>query len=328
MAKIVVLGSGGWGMALGLSAYNCSHKVTLWSPFEAETKMLSEYRTNEKLLKDVYLPGDMDITTDLSVIKSADLVVIAVPSSAVREVAGKISDTGYSGIIVNLSKGLEAGTYKRLSEVISEENKNCRIVILSGPSHAEEVARNIPTSLVAAGENENACKYVQDLLSSEFLRIYTCSDLIGVELGGALKNAIAICAGICDGLRLGDNSKAALITRGLSEMAKLGVKLGADPLTFAGLSGIGDLVVTCTSKHSRNNHFGYKVGKGENIQNALKEVGTVEGYYATKVAYELAQKYGVDMPIIETCYGVLYEGKPIDSVVKDLMLRPKRTEKG
>lgn len=328
MAKIVVLGSGGWGMALGLSAYNCSHNVILWSPFEAEVQMLLSRRTNEKLLKDIYLPDDMDITTDLSAIESADLVVVAVPSSAVREVAKKISKIGYSGIIVNLSKGLEEGSYKRLSTVIAEENTSCDVVVLSGPSHAEEVARNIPTSLVAAGESDRACKTVQDLLSSEFLRIYTCSDLIGVELGGALKNAIAICAGICDGLKLGDNSKAALITRGLSEMARLGVKLGADPLTFAGLSGIGDLVVTCTSRHSRNNRFGYKVGEGEDIQSALKEVGTVEGYYAAKVAYELAQKYGVDMPIIETCYGVLYEGKPIDSVVKDLMLRPKRTENG
>lgn len=326
MAKITVLGSGGWGMALGLSAYNCGHNVTLWSPFEKEVELLNTTRTNEKLLKGIFLPEDIKITSDMSNVENSLLTVIAVPSTAVRSVAKQLSAFKNFGIIVGLSKGLEDGTYKRLSEVISEENPDSSVVILSGPSHAEEVARKIPTSLVAASRSLTAASIVQDELSNEFLRIYTSDDIVGVELGGALKNVIAICAGICDGLNLGDNSKAALITRGLAEMSKLGVKMGANERTFAGLSGIGDLVVTCTSVHSRNNRFGNLVGSGVDIKTALERVGTVEGYYACKTAYSLAKKYNVTMPIVEVCYGVLYENKPINNVVKELMLRPKQAE--
>ena len=324
MAKITVLGSGGWGMALGLSAYNCGHSVTLWSPFENEVEMLKNTRTNEKLLKGVYLPDDIDITSDMSLVEGSLLTVIAVPSIAVRSVAKQLSAFKNFGIIVCLSKGLEDGTYKRLSEVISEENPDSAVVVLSGPSHAEEVARKIPTSLVAASNSLTAASIVQDELSNEFLRIYTSDDMTGVELGGAIKNVIAICAGICDGLKLGDNSKAALITRGLAEMSKLGVKMGANERTFAGLSGIGDLIVTCTSVHSRNNRFGKLVGSGTDVKTALEQVGTVEGYYACNIAYALAKKYNVSMPIVETCYGVLYGGKTTDTVVKELMLRPKQ----
>ncbi len=326
MSKITVLGSGGWGMALGLSAFNCGHEVTMWSPFEEEVNLLKEKRTNEKLLKGIFLPEEINVTSDMSEISDSLITIIATPSTAVHSVAKQVHNYKKTGIIVNVSKGLEKGTYKRLSEIIAEENPDCQVVVLSGPSHAEEVARNIPTSLVAASTSLSAASIVQDELSSEFLRIYTSDDLIGVELGGALKNVIAICAGICDGLKLGDNSKAALITRGLAEMSRLGVKMGANERTFAGLTGIGDLVVTCTSRHSRNNRFGNLVGSGTDIKEALETVGTVEGYYAANTAYDLAKKYSVSMPIIETCYRVLYENYPIETVVRDLMLRPKQRE--
>lgn len=326
MAKITILGSGGWGTALAITAFDSGHQVTLWSPFSEEVEMLSTLRTNEKLLKGVTIPEEIEITTDLSLAEGSDITIIATPSTAVRATAKRLKKFKNFGVVVNVSKGFEKDSLLRLSEVIESELLEASIVALSGPSHAEEVARRIPTSLVAASKDEAASVKVQDLLSNQFLRVYTSPDIIGVELGGALKNVIAICAGMCDGLGLGDNSKAALITRGLAEMVRLGVCMGADAITLAGLAGIGDLVVTCTSQHSRNNRFGFKVGTGVNVKTALEEVGTVEGYYAALMAHELALKYNVDLPIIETCYNVLYNNKPIDTVVSDLMLRPKRAE--
>lgn len=326
MAKITILGSGGWGTALAITAFDSGHDVTLWSPFADEVQMLSTRRTNEKLLKGVTIPKEIDITTDLSCVEGSDITIIATPSTAIRATAKRLQQFNNFGIVVNVSKGFEKDSLLRLSEVIESELPDLSIVALSGPSHAEEVARRIPTSLVAASKDETASIKVQNLLSNQFLRVYTSNDIIGVELGGALKNVIAICAGMCDGLGLGDNSKAALITRGLAEMVRLGVCMGADAITLAGLAGIGDLVVTCTSQHSRNNRFGFKVGTGEDVKTALEEVGTVEGYYAALMAHELALKYNVDLPIIETCYNVLYNNKPIDTVVSDLMLRPKRAE--
>lgn len=326
MAKITVLGSGGWGIALALTAYDCGHSVTLWSPFEQEVAELSKKRTNEKLLNGITVPIDIKITTDINFAVGSLITIIAVPSTAVRSVAAKLAGIKNHGIVVNVAKGFEKETLKRLSEVIAEELPHDNIAVLSGPSHAEEVARRIPTSLVAVSESFTAAEIIQSVLSNEFLRIYTSDDMIGVELGGALKNVIAICAGICDGLGLGDNTKAALITRGLSEMARLGVCMGANERTFAGLTGIGDLVVTCTSRHSRNNRFGNLVGKGTPVQKALEEVGTVEGYYAAFIAYKLGQKYGIELPIINECYQIIYNGRPVDTVVKDLMLRPKHSE--
>lgn len=328
MAKVTVLGSGGWGMALALNALDCGHDVTLWSPFTEEVALLREKRCNERLLSGITLPEQIDITDDMSCVEGSALTVIATPSIAIRSVAQRLSQYKNFGIVVNVAKGLEKGSLKRLSQVISEELPKQKIVVLSGPSHAEEVARGIPTSLVSASKSLTAAGIVQNMLSSDYLRIYTSSDIIGVELGGALKNVIAICAGICDGLGLGDNSKAALITRGLAEMARLGVCMGADEITFAGLAGIGDLVVTCTSQHSRNNRFGFKVGQGVSVEDALGQVGTVEGYYATLMAYELAKKYHIDMPIVEQCYGVLYENNPPEAAVTGLMKRPKGAERG
>lgn len=326
MAKITVLGSGGWGMALALTALQNGCDVTLWSPFKEEVDSLREKRTNEKLLKGIYLPQEINITDDLSAVEGDTITIIAVPSIAVREVARKLSGCKDFGIVVNVSKGLEKGSLKRLSQVIIEELPDTPVVVLSGPSHAEEVARNIPTSLVAAGNSLPAAQVVQSIMANENLRIYTSTDLVGVELGGALKNVIAVAAGLCDGLGLGDNTKAALITRGLAEMARLGVCMGAEEYTFAGLTGIGDLVVTCTSKHSRNNRFGYKVATGMSVEEALKEVGTVEGYYAAQMAHDLSMKYRVELPIIEECYKIMYQNKPIHDIVNDLMRRPNRQE--
>ena len=327
MAKITVLGSGGWGMALAISAYNNRNDVTLWSPFQEEVDLLLEKRTNEKLLRGVVLPEGIKITTDMSVVEGDTLTIIATPSIAVRSVAKQLSSYKNIGIVVNVSKGFEKGSLKFLTEVISEELPKAKVVALSGPSHAEEVARNIPTSIVATSNSVVAAQTVQDIMSGGCLRVYTSTDLVGVELGGAIKNVIAIAAGCCDGLGLGDNTKAALITRGLSEMARLGVCMGANEYTFAGLTGIGDLVVTCTSRHSRNNRFGYKVGSGTPVKTALEEVGTVEGYYATEMVYQLAKKYSVELPIINECYALLYEDKPVNEVVKTLMNRPQKSER-
>lgn len=326
MIKVTVLGSGGWGMALALSAFSKGYDVTLWSPFKEEVDMLCEKRTNERLLKDVYLPEGIAITDDLSCVKASTITIIACPSIAVREVAAKLKGQSDFGIVVNVSKGFEKNSLKRLSEVIADELPDSPVAVLSGPSHAEEVARNVPTSLVCASRSLPVAQAVQNILSGETLRIYTSNDLVGVELGGAVKNVIAIAAGVCDGLKLGDNSKAALITRGLAEMSRLGVCMGAKEFTFSGLAGIGDLIVTCMSQHSRNNRFGFKVGSGMPIAEALKEVGTVEGYFAADMANSLAEKYHIEMPIVNECYNLLYENKAPKDALYELMRRPSRSE--
>lgn len=326
MVKVSVLGSGGWGIALALCAHNNGCKVTLWSPFENEVQMLKTKRTNEKLLKGIFIPEDIDITSDLSVVEGDTITIIAVPSTAVREVASKLKNYKDFGIVVNVSKGFEKGSLKRLSEVIAEEIPESPIVALTGPSHAEEVARKIPTSIVAASRSLAAAQAVQGIMRSQNLKIYTSGDIIGAELGGALKNIIAIASGICGGLGLGDNTRAALITRGMAEMARLGVCMGAKEYTFSGLTGIGDLIVTCMSEHSRNNRFGQKLGKGVSVEQALEEVGTVEGYFAAEMAHGLSLKYGIELPIISECYAVLYEGKGVKQALLDLMERPGRSE--
>lgn len=326
MAKITVLGAGGFGIALALLAHHNSHDVTIWSAFTDEADSLRTLRTNPKLLDGIFLPEDIKITTDISCTKQDDITIMAVPSFAVRETAKKLAQINSNSVIANVGKGFEKGTMLRLSEVLSQELPNRKIVVLSGPSHAEEVARNVPTSIVAASTDEVAAKVVQSALSNEYMRLYTNSDVVGAEVGGALKNVIAVCVGFCNGLRLGDNTKAALITRGLAEMSRLGEKMGANPLTFSGLTGIGDLVVTCTSVHSRNNRFGTLVGGGMAVNEALITVGTVEGYFACETAKDLAEKYDVDMPIIKECYNVLFNNKSPKKVVKELMRRPRKHE--
>lgn len=326
MVKVTVLGSGGWGMALALCANDNGCKVTLWSPFEQEVQMLKTKRTNEKLLKGIYIPEEIDITSDLSVVEGGTITIIAVPSTAVREVAKKLKGYKDFGIVVNVSKGFEKESLKRLSEVISEELPESPVVALTGPSHAEEVARKIPTSIVAASKSLAAAQAVQGIMSNKNLKIYTSGDIIGAELGGALKNIIAIAAGICGGLGLGDNTRAALITRGMAEMARLGVCMGAKEYTFSGLTGIGDLIVTCMSEHSRNNRFGRLLGEGVSLQEALERIGTVEGYYAAEMAHGLSLKYGIELPIISECYAVMYEGKGVKEALLSLMERPGRSE--
>ena len=326
MVKVTVLGSGGWGMALALCANDNGCKVTLWSPFEQEVQMLKTKRTNEKLLKGIFIPEEIDITSDLSVVEGGTITIIAVPSTAVREVARKLKSYKDFGIVVNVSKGFEKESLRRLSEVISEELPESPVVALTGPSHAEEVARKIPTSIVAASKSLAAAQAVQGIMSNKNLKIYTSGDIIGAELGGALKNIIAIASGICSGLGLGDNTRAALITRGMAEMARLGVCMGAKEYTFSGLTGIGDLIVTCMSEHSRNNRFGRLLGEGVSLQEALERIGTVEGYYAAEMAHGLALKFGIELPIISECYAVMYEGKGVKEALISLMERPGRSE--
>ena len=324
MARVSVLGAGGWGMALAI-ATAARHEVLIWSPFEEEISNLKTNRSNPKLLEGVFLPESIELTSDIQKISGSDITVIATPSFAVRETAQKLKGLD-TGIITIVSKGFEKESLLRLSEVVKQELPLSAVVALSGPSHAEEVSKKIPTMLTAASENRTAALAVQAAFSNEYLRVYTASDIVGVELGGALKNIIAIAAGVCDGMGLGDNSKAALITRGLSEMTKLGVKMGASAQTFAGLTGMGDLIVTCTSSHSRNNRFGYLVGSGTPVKEALQQVGTFEGYYAAYMANKLAKQYNVSMPICELCYQTMYEGMSIEDSVKSLMTRPFKDE--
>ena len=326
MARIVILGAGGFGLAL---SFVCAkeHETAVWSAFPDEIEQLKINGGNEKLLPGVKLNENILLTSDIACLENADAVIFAVPSFALRDVA-KIaaSKINKSAVIINVSKGLESGSYKRLSEVLKEELSGNSVVALSGPSHAEEVARGIPTTLVTSSHDMSAAEYVQDLLMNDRFRIYTNGDIIGVEIGAAVKNVIALCAGISDGMGMGDNTKAALITRGLSEIAHLGMNLGAKSETFAGLTGIGDLIVTCTSIHSRNNRAGFLIGKGTKADEAVSQVGTVEGYYAAKTVYELSVKHGVEMPITEQCYNICYEYKDVRQSLYDLMSRPKKHE--
>ena len=323
--KVSVLGSGGWGIALAITAFNKGHNVVLWSAFKDEVDGLLKTRESEKLLKGVKIPEEIEITNDIRVADNADITIIAVPSFAVRETVARLKYRN-SGIIVNVAKGFEKETSLRLSEVISSELPDTPIVVLSGPSHAEEVAVGVPTTVVAASYDLAAADKVQEMLSGSRFRIYTGSDVPGVEVGGALKNVIAVAAGIANGLKVGDNTRAALVTRGLAEIARLGVAMSAEVKTFMGLSGLGDLMVTCMSEHSRNNRFGNLVGSGVSVDEALKTVGTVEGYYAAKIAMTLAKEYGVEMPITEECYNILYNGAPAKEAIHNLMTRPGKSE--
>lgn len=323
--KVSVLGSGGWGIALAITAFNKGHNVVLWSAFKEEVDNLLKARENEKLLKGVKIPEEIEITNDIRAADNADITIIAVPSFAVRETVKRLKYRN-SGIIVNVAKGFEKETSLRLSEVIRSELPDTPIVVLSGPSHAEEVAVGVPTTVVAASYDLSAADTVQEMLSGSRFRIYTGSDVSGVEVGGALKNVIAVAAGIANGLKVGDNTRAALVTRGLAEIARLGFAMNAEVKTFMGLSGLGDLIVTCMSEHSRNNRFGNLVGSGVSVKEALERVGTVEGYYAVEIAIKLAQEYGVEMPITEECYNILYNGTSAKEAIHNLMTRPGKSE--
>lgn len=324
MAKIVILGSGGFGISLAVMSHKYGHQVTVWSAFENEIEAIKRDGEHKKLLPGHKISDEIGITIDISCVSGADIVIFAIPSAFLRKVAKMAQPyITENSVIVNTGKGIEDGTFNRLSEILEQELPKNSIVALSGPSHAEEVVSTMPTTVVVSSKNMEAADYVQDILSNSSFRIYVSDDVIGCELGGALKNIIALCAGICDGMGYGDNTKAALMTRGIAEIARLGVALGARTDTFAGLTGIGDLIVTCTSMHSRNRRAGILIGQGVNPQEAVNQVGTVEGYACAKVAYELSRKAGIEMPITEQLYNLLFNGKKLKYVIPELMGRPK-----
>lgn len=327
--KISVIGSGSWGTAIAVLLANKGYNVSLWSWKKDESERLKKDRENKEFLPGVAFPESISCTDDMAEsVKGADLVVCASPSVATRNVAKQLSPHIIDGqIIVNISKGLEEKTLLRLSEVYKEEIPQAKIAVMSGPSHAEEVSRGLPTTNVVAAENIGIAKKIQDIFMNEVFRVYTSEDIIGVELGGALKNVIALCAGVSDGMGYGDNTKAALMTRGLAEITRLGVAMGAQRETFAGLSGVGDLIVTCTSMHSRNRRAGILLGKGKTLAETLDEVHmVVEGVNTASAAYELGRKYDVSMPITEAAYAVLYDGKTPEEAVTELMGRDKKIE--
>ncbi len=328
MANISIIGSGTWGMALSLLLYHNGHKVKVWSALPEEVEMLREKREH-KNLPGVPIPEDMEITGDLEAsVKGADLLVLSVPSVFTRSTAGKMRPYVAEGqIIVNVAKGIEEKTLMILSEQISEEVPQANVAVLSGPSHAEEVGRGIPTTCVVGAKDKETAEYIQNCFMSRVFRVYTSPDMLGIELGGSLKNVIALAAGVADGLGYGDNTKAALITRGMAEITRLALKMGAHMETMYGLSGIGDLIVTCASMHSRNRRAGILIGQGKTMEEAMEEVQmVVEGVYSAKAAAALADKYGVEMPITKEINKVLFEGKRAADAVEDLMLRDKGIE--
>ncbi len=327
MAKFTVLGMGGFGLALAVMLDNNGHSVNVWSAFESEIEDIKRDGENKKKLPGVKIKDSITLTSDISTVSDSDVVIFGVPTGFVRGVAKQAAPfITENTVILNTSKGLEDKTFKRMSEVLHEELPNSPIVILTGPSHAEEVGIGMPTTVVVASDNSKYSDYIQSIMSNIALRIYINDDVVGSELGGSLKNIIALCAGICDGMGFGDNTKAALMTRGITEIARLGVKMGGKRDTFAGLSGIGDLIVTCTSMHSRNRRAGILIGQGVSPDEAVKQIGTVEGYTCTKVAYELSRSVGVVMPITEQCYNVLFNGLDPKTALRNLMGRPKGHE--
>ena len=326
MAKITILGAGGFGVSLAIAAYQNQHQVTVWDISEEIVQAILRDGEHKTKLPGVKIPKGIGFTTDPHCMENSDMVVFVVPSLFIRSVAQRVKpfltkDT----ILVNASKGLEEETFLTMSQIIQSEYPENAVGVITGPSHAEEVGRGVPTTVVAASKNEAAAVQIQEVFSSHTLRIYINADPVGCEIGGALKNIIAL-AGICDGLHCGDNTKAALMTRGIHEITNLGVKMGGKPETFGGLSGIGDLIVTCCSIHSRNRRAGILIGEGTSPEDAVKQVGTVEGYYCCHAAWALAQKHGVSMPITEQLYHILFDGADPKQALDNLMSRPKKHE--
>lgn len=329
MANVGVVGAGSWGTALALVLEKNGHQVTLWSSREAKAKELSKLRENVDKLPGVKIPESIEITADMEMaVKDKEMVVLGVPSLYIRSTSEKMAPFVNDGqIIVNVSKGIEESTLYTMTDVILDEIPNADVAVLSGPSHAEEVSRYIPTTVVAGAKNRKTAEKIQQIFMNEAFRVYTSPDMLGIEIGGALKNVIALAAGITDGLGFGDNTKAALITRGIAEMTRLGVAMGGYQETFSGLAGMGDLIVTCASKHSRNRRAGYLIGKGYTMQAAMDEVKmVVEGVHSAKAALMLAEKYYVRLPIIEQVNAVLFDGKQATEAVRDLMIRNGKTE--
>lgn len=329
MADISVIGAGSWGTALAVLLHRNGHHVTVWSIVEAEIEMLKTEREHKDKLPGVKLPEDMEFTTDLqAAVEGKDVLVLAVPSPYTRSTSHNMRPYVKGGqLIVNVAKGIEEKTLLTLSQIIEEELPQAEVAVLSGPSHAEEVGRGIPTTIVVGAKKKVTAEYLQNVFMNEVFRVYISPDVLGIELGAALKNVVALAAGIADGLGYGDNTKAALITRGITEIARLGVAMGGRFETFCGLTGIGDLIVTCASMHSRNRRAGILIGKGYTMQQAMDEVKmVVEGVYSAKAAMGLAKKYNVQIPIIEQVNSVLFDGQLADEAVKNLMLRDKKIE--
>ena len=329
MAEIGMIGAGSWGTALTWLLTNNGHHVTVWSALDAEIEMLKKDREQKSKLPGVILSEDTRFTTDLkAAVEGKDLLVLAVPSPFTRSTAARLKDVVEDGqIIVNVAKGIEENTLMTLSQIIEEEVPQAEVAVLSGPSHAEEVGKGLPTGIVAGATHKDTAEYSQNIFMNEVFRVYASPDVLGIEIGAALKNVVALAAGIADGLGYGDNTKAALITRGITEIARLGIKMGGHFETFCGLSGIGDLIVTCASMHSRNRRAGILIGKGYTMEEAMDEVKmVVEGVYSAKAAMTLAEKYEVQLPIIEQVNEVLFHGKAAAQAVNDLMLRDKKIE--
>lgn len=329
MAKVGVMGAGAWGIALAIVLKNNGNDVTIWSAVENEVNMLKNDRENSVSLPGIKIQEDIKITSDMAeAVVGMDIVIMAVASRFTRQTAAKLKGIVKDGqIIVNVSKGIEDETFMTLTEVIKDELPNVEVAALSGPSHAEEVGRGIPTTVVAGAYKKEVAEKIQNAFMNKVFRVYTSPDVLGIELGGSLKNVIALAAGMADGLGYGDNTKAALITRGIAEISRLGSVMGANPQTIGGLSGIGDLIVTCASMHSRNRRAGILIGQGKTMDEAMKEVkAVVEGVYSAKAALNLAKKHNVSMPIVEQVNKVLFENKDVKSAVIDLMDREKKSE--
>lgn len=329
MANVGVMGAGSWGTALALLLYSNGHQVTVWSINEEEVEMLSKEREHKSKLPGVKIPEDMVFTSDMeTAIKEKDFLVLAVPSAFTRGTARNMKPFVKEGqIIVDVAKGIEEDTLMTLSQQIEEEIPQANVAVLSGPSHAEEVGRGLPTAVVIGAKTEETARYLQEMFMNHVFRVYISPDMLGMELGGALKNVIALAAGIADGMGYGDNTKAALITRGIAEIARLGVKMGGAIESFTGLTGIGDLIVTCASVHSRNRKAGYLMGQGKTMEEAMAEVKmVVEGVYSAKAAAKLGKKYGVALPIVDKVNEVLFEGKDPKEAVDELMLRDSKAE--
>lgn len=329
MSKVSILGAGTWGCALAILLAGKGHDVTIWTKLENEARTLDENRKAIKNLPGAELQDEVKITLDLKeACQDKDLIVMSVASPYIRATAHSARPFIKDGqIIVNVSKGIEDGTLYTLSEVLKEELPQADIAVLSGPSHAEEVSRGVPTTIVAGAQTKETARFIQDIFMTDLFRVYTSPDIVGIELGGSLKNVIALAAGIVDGLGCGDNTKAALMTRGMAEISRLGLKLGGKIETFAGLSGFGDLFVTCTSKHSRNRNAGFLMGQGRTMEEAMKQVNqVVEGVNSAKAALELARRNEVEMPIVEQINLVLFEGKSAQDALTDLLMRDRRKE--
>lgn len=329
MAKIGVIGAGSWGTALAILLHTNGHKVTAWSKNETEVKKIRETHRYESKLPGITIPEEICFTTNLQAAMSEkDVLVLAVPSSGIRSTCQKMKPYIRNGqIVVNVSKGIEESTLYTLTDVMEEELPEIKAAVLSGPSHAEEVSRGLPTTCVVSAHTKETAEYLQSLFNSPVFRVYTSPDMLGVELGGSLKNVIALAAGMADGLGYGDNTKAALITRGIHEIARLGMAMGGNPETFYGLTGMGDLIVTCASVHSRNRKAGYLMGQGYTMKEAMREVKmVVEGVFSARAALMLSQKYQIEMPIVQKTNEILFENKNARDAVNELMQRDRKSE--